>query len=95
MCRTVILEDWLLFYILAFHVEEKRDKGGPIQLLLPFDKPHDWLVRGSRRAQKEWRIVNEIGYMLFGPLLKRRVLHPAEVLALTPKWQGRDAPLPL
>jgi hypothetical protein len=82
---------WLFLrasHILALHVEEKGGQRRTIQLLFPFANPYDWLKRGSRSGnKKEYRIDNGIG-RAFCPLLKGHVLHPAEVLASTLKWQG-------
>jgi hypothetical protein len=36
-------------------LRRREDKGGPIQLLFPIAKPHDWLERGSRSGRKRNR----------------------------------------
>jgi hypothetical protein len=36
-------------------LRRREDRGGPIQLLFPVTKPHDWLESGSRSERKRNR----------------------------------------
>jgi hypothetical protein len=85
----VTLEGRPMSYILTLHVEEKEDKGGPIQLLSPIAKSHDWLERGSRSGKrKEIRLY--LTRTTIGPPLKGCFLTPYRSPCLNPQLAITD-----